>query len=288
MATYQLEPFLWYHKLAIIVVTFVLSAASQKLIEDPLRRAKPFKVPKQAFTLMGSNMALIAAVTFIIPQVVAPEEHEEIAVSECVGADAFLSDCEEPGTSGEPMIPATQVQREAEEPTYPECNIPDGYTNFDRSSCSLGAPEDSAELKIAVIGGESSESITTQAVADMWSGWKKADKEVLVMAELPHFNQMNVPTCVASNPDQLVEKCSLDADDLIGDRGTILADTAQQHSSSVALYDPTLGLCDDQRCYSVVGGLITRYDHHHLSSDFARSYSTDFMRFLEKHGGSNA
>ncbi|MFD6814932.1 acyltransferase family protein [Enteractinococcus coprophilus] len=373
VATYQLEPFLWYQKLVIIVVTFVLSAASQKLVEDPLRRAKPFKVPRRAFTLMASNMALIAAVTFFIPQVVAPETHEEIAVSECVGADAFLSDCEELGTNGEPKIPATQVQVEAEEPTYPECNIPDGYTNFDRSGCSLGAPEDSAALKIAVIGdsharawlplfdelgrennwniqgytksgctpvplssaapgtsgagrdsadacaefvvnssedfqhdaeldlivtaaaatdrdfygadGESSESITTQAVADMWSAWKKADKEVLVMGELPHFNQMNVPTCVASNPGQIAEECSQNVEGLIGDRGTILADTALQHSSSVKFYDPTPGLCDDQRCYSMVGGLITRYDHHHVSSDFARSYSADFMRFLEEHRG---
>src|SRR5699024_4312356 len=152
VATYLLEPFVWYQKLVIIVVTFVLSAASQKLIEDPLRRAKPFKVPRRAFTLMASNMALIALVTFMTPQLLAPETHEEIAISDCVGADAFLANCEDPGTSGEPKIPATQVQQEAEEPTYPECNIPDGDTDFDRSGCSLGVPEDSADFKIAVIG----------------------------------------------------------------------------------------------------------------------------------------
>src|SRR5699024_2918241 len=69
LASYQLEPFLWPHKLGLILITFLLSAASQKLIEDPLRRAKPFKVPKRAFTLMASNMAIIAAVTFLLPQV---------------------------------------------------------------------------------------------------------------------------------------------------------------------------------------------------------------------------
>ena len=371
VATYQLEPFVWYQKLLIILVTFVLSAFSQKLIEDPLRRAKPFKVPRRAFTLMASNMALIGAVTFITPQLLAPETHEEIAISECVGADAFLANCEDPGTSGEPKIPATQVQQEAEEPTYPECNIPDGYTDFDRSNCSLGAPEDSADLKVAVIGdsharawlplfdelgkennwniqgytksgctpvplssaapetsgsgrdaadacaefvtdsseefqqdadldvivtaasptdrsfydedGKSSEAIASQAVADMWATWEDADKEVVVMGEVPHFNDINVPTCIASNPDQLVEECSQSADKLIDDRGTILADTAQQHESSVNFYDPTAGLCDEDRCYSMVGGLVTRYDHHHLSKDFARSYSADFMNFLNAH-----
>lgn len=373
VATYQLESFLWFQKLVIIVVTFVLSAASQKLIEDPLRRAKPFKVPRRAFTLMASNMALIAAVTFITPQLLAPETHEEIAISDCVGADAFLANCEDPGTSGEPKIPATQVQHEAEEPTYPECGIPDGYTDFDRSGCSLGAPQNSADLQVAVIGdsharawlplfdelgkennwniqgytksgctpvplssaapgtggsgresadacaefvvkssekfqndddldvivtaasptdktfydedGNSSDAVAMESLANMWTAWKNADKQVVVMGEVPHFEDVNVPTCVASNPGQLIEECSQNADDLIGNRGTILTDTAEQHESSVKFYDPTAGLCDDARCYSVVGGLITRYDTHHLSSDFARSYSADFMDFLKANGG---
>src|SRR5699024_518180 len=56
--------------------------------------------------------------------------------------------------------------------------------------------------------GESSKAIASQAVADMWATWEDADKEVVVMGEVPHFNDINVPTCIASNPDQLVEECS--------------------------------------------------------------------------------
>lgn len=371
IATYQLDPFLWYHKLIVILVTFSLSAASQRFIEDPLRQARPFKVPRRAFSLMASNMVLIATITYVTPQVLAPDSNEQVAISSCVGADAFLSDCEDPGTSGGPTISAQQVQREAEEPLMPECNIPDGFTDFDRSDCSLGAPEESADLKIAVLGdsharawlplfdeigkqnnwnvqgytksgctpvplssvspgsdqasrdaatacedfvmessqafqddpnldlivtaasptdrdfytssGESSEEHTTTALQEMWSQWDKAGKNVVVMGEVPHFGDMEGPTCVVSNPDDVMDECSLSREEAIGAKDRSLTSAANQDGAPVAFYDPVPGVCDEDRCYSMVGGLITRYDHHHLSSDFARSYGKDFVRFLEEH-----
>ena len=57
VATYQIESFTWPYKFGVIALTFILSAASQRFIEDPMRHAKPFKIPKRAFTLMASNMA---------------------------------------------------------------------------------------------------------------------------------------------------------------------------------------------------------------------------------------
>src|SRR5699024_8455166 len=48
IAGYQLDPFSWPYKLIILVLTFALAAASQYLIEDPLRHAKLFKVPWRA------------------------------------------------------------------------------------------------------------------------------------------------------------------------------------------------------------------------------------------------
>src|SRR5699024_12452206 len=59
IAGYQLDPFSWPYKLIILVLTFALAAASQYLIEDPLRHAKLFKVPWRAFTLMTSSMIKI-------------------------------------------------------------------------------------------------------------------------------------------------------------------------------------------------------------------------------------
>src|SRR5699024_12212873 len=76
IAGYQLDPFSWPYKLIILVLTFALAAASQYLIEDPLRHAKLFKVPWRAFTLMTSSMIIIGSVTFFLPQAVSPETED--------------------------------------------------------------------------------------------------------------------------------------------------------------------------------------------------------------------
>lgn len=369
VASYQLEPFTWPHKIAVIVLTFVLSAASQRFIEDPLRHARPFKVPTRAFALMASNMAVIAAITFFMPQLLSPDTNEEVAVSECIGADTLLAGCDDPGTNGEPLISATQVQKEEEEPTYTECNIPDGYTDFDRTGCSLGASEESAELTIAVIGdsharawlpmfdelgqennwniqgytksgctpvplstappetdqagqetseaceefvlnsseefqnddtidvvvtaasptdrdfyddnGESSDALAMDALNEMWQQWEDAGKDVVVMGEVPHFGDLDGPTCAVSHPDDIQEECSLPTDEVLNSKDTVMKSAAQESAGAAALYDPVPGICDEERCYSMVGNLITRYDHHHLSSDFAKSFGPDFARFLK-------
>lgn len=369
IAGYQLESFTWPYKLGLIVLTFILSAASQRFIEDPLRHAKPFKVPTRAFGLMASNMALIAIVTFFLPQALVPQTQEEVSVSECVGADALLTDCQDPGIHGEPIIPATQVQTEAEEPEYTECVAPENYDGGEPSGCSLGAPEDSADMTIAVLGdsharawlpmfeeigeennwniqgytksgctpvplssaepdadqankktsdsctkfirdasdkfvnedidlvvtaaspvdrsfynedGETSEEIAMDALNDMWQEWKDAGKDVVVIGEVPHFEDVEGPTCVISNPEDIVDECSKPADEVIDGRQSILRSAAQAADTPVELYDPVPGICDDERCYSMVGQLITRYDHHHLSSDFARSFGDDFVSFVQE------
>src|SRR5699024_6578583 len=102
VATYQIESFTWPYKIGVIALTFILSAASQRFIEDPMRHAKPFKIPKRAFTLMASNMAIIAALTFFIPQLLAPDTNQEVAIEECTGANALLNNCDDKGTEGQP------------------------------------------------------------------------------------------------------------------------------------------------------------------------------------------
>lgn len=369
VAGYQLDSFTWPYKLAVIVLTFMLSAASQRFIEDPLRRAKPFKVPKRAFGLMATNMAAIAAITFLVPQFLSPDTNEEVAVTDCIGADALLSECEDLGTEGDPLISATQVETEAEEPDYTECIIPDGYTDVEPTGCSLGASEDSADKTIAVLGdsharawlpmideigeqnnwhiqgftksgctpvplasatsdedtaaqeisdacrdfvqessqtfqdsdidmvitaaspidrefyndaGDTSDEIAMDALNDMWQQWAEAGKDVVVIGEVPHFEELDGPTCVISNPEDIIDECSLPADEVLNGRQTILKSAAQESASPVSLYDPVPGICDDERCYSMVGNLITRYDHHHLSNDFARSFGDDFVSFVKE------
>lgn len=372
IATYQFDPFTWPYKLAIAVLTFALAAASQRLIEDPLRHAKRFKVPWRAFTLMTSSMAVIGASTFLLPQFVGPETDEEVAIEECTGANALLSACDDKGLSGKPDIPATQVQMEEEEPNHTECNLPSGPTDDVAKGCSIGAPEDSADFTIAVIGdsharawlpmmeeigtennwniqgytksgctpvplsgtdpdsdqaqqeeadacedfidkaseefqsnedidaiimaasptdrdfydesGESSDEIAKDALNEMWQSWEDAGKDVIVIGEVPHFGDVNGPTCVESHPDNIAEACSLPADEVLESKNTIMRWAANDATAPINFYDPVPGICDDKRCYSMVGRLITRYDHHHLSSDFARSYGANFVSYIRHKG----
>lgn len=368
VAEYQLEPFTWPYKFGVIALTFILSAASQRLIEDPLRHAKPFKIPTRAFTLMASNMAIIAAFTFFLPQALSPDTNEEVAIEECTGANALLNDCQDKGLGGQPAIAATQVQKEEEEDTFPECLVPPGKTDFDRSDCSLGASEKAADYTLAILGdsharawlpmlddigkrnnwniqgytksactpvplsnaapdtdqageeesdacedfildsseefqesddidavitaaspadksfydetGESSDKIAIDALNTMWQEWEDAGKNVVVIGEVPHFEELNGPTCVESNPNNIAEECSMPANEVIEGRGTVLTSAAEADLSPGNFYDPVPGICDDERCYSMVGDLITRYDHHHLSSDFAKSFSSNFVNFI--------
>src|SRR5699024_11102561 len=93
----------------------------------------------------------------------------------------------------------------------------------------------------------------------------------VVIGEVPHFEDVNGPTCVESNPDNIVDACSLPADDVIEGRDSIMKWAAEDSTTPIDFYDPVPGICDTERCYSMVGNLITRYDHHHPSADFARS-----------------
>lgn len=152
IATYMLDEFKWPHKIGIIVLTFVLAAFSQRLIEDPLRHAKYFKVPVRTFTAMAATIALIAAGTSVLPRVYASDYTDRVSLSDCTGANAILTGCSDPGLEGEPLIPPAQVAGEKSEQPYPECFIPKGKTDFDRSGCSLGAAPEDSELTIAIFG----------------------------------------------------------------------------------------------------------------------------------------
>src|SRR5699024_9750647 len=331
VATYQIESFTWPHKIGVIALTFILSAASQRFIEDPMRHAKPFKIPKRAFTLMASNMAIIAALTFFIPQLLAPDTNQEVAIEECTGANALLNNCDNKGLEGQPEIPPTQVQREAEEPDYTECIVPDGYTDFDRTGCSLGASEESAEFTIAVLGDsharawlplledigkqnnwniqgyaksacspvplsrakpdaagadreaaegctefvmetakelaedpdidiiataslantesfyledetQASDAAIVESIGSMWESWNEAGKTVVAMGEVPHFSDVEAPTCIAENSSDIAAKCTGSYEEEYDSLRKLITTTAKNNSSDAHLYDPVPAL----------------------------------------------
>src|SRR5699024_11137002 len=87
-----------------------------------------------------------------IPQLLAPNTNQEVTIEECTGANALLNNCDNKGLEGQPDIPPTQVADQKTNQAYPECFIPAGETDFDRSDCSLGADPDEADVTIAVFG----------------------------------------------------------------------------------------------------------------------------------------
>src|SRR5699024_9842717 len=127
-----------------------------------------------------------------------------------------------------------------------------------------------------------SDKLAIDALTDMWQDWNDAGKAVVVIGEVPHFEELNALTCIESNRKDVADACSVPSDEVVGGRGTILTSAAESGPSSINFYDPVPGVCDDDHCYSMVGDLITRYDHHHLSADFARSYGSNFVDFMKE------
>ena len=369
IATYLLDQYRWPHKFVIIALTIVLAAASQKFIEDPLRQAKYFKIPSRAFFAMGTSLALIATTTLVVPRLYASEYTDNVAASECTGAGALLENCSDKGFEGEALVPPAQVEEEKSEHPYPECFIPLGETDFDRSDCSLGANPGEADLTIAVFGSSharmwlplfdeigkaqnwniqgyaksacspvpldktspdasgaeledgqacdefvvdtaeelkndpdidvivtaslgagsdyyldngdtASDKDKITAIDEMWQEWHDAGKEVITMGEVPYYNDIEAPTCVDTHAGSIATDCSASYEDSVASRGVFQRITAKEGTAEISFYDPTKGVCKDDRCYSMVGNLITRYDAHHLSADFVKSYATDFTDFM--------
>jgi peptidoglycan/LPS O-acetylase OafA/YrhL len=371
VASYLLEEVRWPQKIAIIILTFILAALSQRYIEDPLRRAQFFKLPRRAFVAMVTSLVVITISFTVVPQYLETDSPDTVAMADCTGADALLAECADQGLDGEPLIGAALVSKEKSEPPYPECFIPGGKTDFDRSDCSLGVAPEDAELTIAMFGSsharmwlpmldnvgkehnwniqgytksgcapvplaltspkdngadreenEACDHFVThtaeflalnpeidviatasvgsghdyymtngtlatdrqkiEAIDNMWQRWIDAGKTVITFAEVPYFSDVDAPLCVEKYAHEIATKCTVSYEEAISDRGVFQRRTAAEGKADVRLYDPAEGMCEEGKCYSMVGKLITRYDHSHLSEHFVRSYSTDFANFMYK------
>ena len=371
VASYLLEEVRWSQKIAIIILTFILAALSQRYIEDPLRRAQFFKLPRRAFVAMVTSLVVITISFTVVPQYLETDSPDTVAMAECTGADALLAECADQGLDGEPLIGAALVSKEKSEPPYPECFIPGGKTDFDRSDCSLGAAPEDAELTIAMFGSsharmwlpmldkvgrennwniqgytksgcsplpldvtspddtgstredneacdafvtETAEALANdpnvdiiatasmeggsdyhlsngevateqqiiEAIDTMWQHWIDHGKKVITFTEVPHFGDIEAPTCVETNPDEAPAECTVSYEEGITDRPVFQRMTAAEGQADVEVYDPAMGMCNDNTCYSLVGNLITRYDNHHLSEHFVQSYSEDFVEFMHE------
>ena len=103
--------------------------------------------------------------------------------------------------------------------------------------------------------------------AAAWSELVAGGKRIVVLAAVPRTTGENVPTCVASHPDDPLA-CSVS-------RATALpADVMVQaverlSNPRVQLIDLTDRYCDEERCYPVVGDVLVYRDFGHLSAEYS-------------------
>ena len=120
----------------------------------------------------------------------------------------------------------------------------------------------------------------TEGFTSLWQSWIDAGKEVAVIREVPRLGNKNVPTCVATSPQDplacaVSRKQGLDVPQNLGK--ALKSETAPEGLVQANLTD---SICDENTCYPVIGSLITYYDQSHLSHDFARSLAPELGRQL--------
>lgn len=133
--------------------------------------------------------------------------------------------------------------------------------------------------------GNSGTDVTDQGFDELWQRWQDAGKDVVVFKETPHFGdvEIDIPQCIESHPDSAAEDCSETVENTSQRRANLTA-AAESSDAVTATFDPNPGLCRDGRCYGLVGGMVAYYDHHHLASDFVRTYIDSFEAELDEQG----
>ncbi|WP_434923084.1 acyltransferase family protein [Glutamicibacter sp. PAEs-4] len=121
-----------------------------------------------------------------------------------------------------------------------------------------------------------------KAYEEILEEWSDTGADVAVIRDTswPGETLDNVPDCVASNPND-PDECTGDADDWIPMDPQADAVKALEDPSVVQI-DMNDQLCEEDRCYSVVGGIVAYWDHSHLSETFAGSLSPTLESRLKK------
>ncbi|WP_277246274.1 acyltransferase family protein [Micrococcus terreus] len=127
------------------------------------------------------------------------------------------------------------------------------------------------------IGKDTSETASTEALHRMWSDWQDAGKEVFVFEESPHFGELDVPTCIET-ADDVKSDCSVSLSKATERNARLTKAVENGDPAIVGSFSSMDGVCRDDRCYGLVGGLISYYDHSHYSVEF----STSFRRSIEQ------
>lgn len=134
---------------------------------------------------------------------------------------------------------------------------------------------------------ESSEKPAMQAYEKLMKKWADTGAKVTVIHDTawPAATMENVPDCVATNSEDL-SKCSGKAEDWIPKDPQFDAVKAI-NDPNIASVDMNDQLCEEGRCYTVIGGILAYWDHSHLSATYAETLSKTLGSRIEKSLGSD-
>lgn len=122
----------------------------------------------------------------------------------------------------------------------------------------------------------------TEGFTALWESWTQRGKKVVVLQEVPRLGNKNVPTCVATNPED-PQACSVTREKGLSIRHNLhKALESKTAPKGIVHADLTNSICSADRCFAVLGSLITYYDQSHLSHDFARSLAPELGKQLAK------
>nr|WP_281069206.1 acyltransferase family protein [Paeniglutamicibacter terrestris] len=359
----------WYHEAGIVLLTFVLAAVAQRLVEDPLRFGALLQPVRNTLIFALAGMVVLAGVSWAGTAASSASANlPRLPITDsCYGARAMEhpADCQPVASAFAPYPSAVAVSQQVRAPMFPGCEA--DTLQAGESSCLLGE-RNHPRLRIAVVGDshasawlpaleliakergwelvthirsgcspslaalKGSETLggtaqrlctdsiralgpklaadpsidaivvaaqgnkrtwvsspgyefthpATQGFTSLWKSWSDAGKKVVVLHELPRLGDTNVPTCVASNPEDPLA-CSVTRK-----VGTSITPNLQRALASdeapkgILSVDLTDHLCSDTRCFAVIGSLITYYDKSHLSHDFSASLAPALAKGLAK------
>src|SRR5690606_39948965 len=108
-----------------------------------------------------------------------------------------------------------------------------------------------------------------RGVARAWRALEAAGATVVTIIDTPWVG-IDVPECVASNPDRLT-RCAADREQALADSAGEFQEIALAEVPSARAIDLTDYICPQSECAPVIGDVLVWRDGHHLTATYSRS-----------------
>lgn len=119
-------------------------------------------------------------------------------------------------------------------------------------------------------------------LARTWRALGKSGATVIVLVDTPFFG-IDVPECVAENPDNL-SACAVPRSEALSASAAPLQATALEQTPRVQVIDLNDYICPKERCAAVVGNVLVMRDSHHLTATYVRSLAPRLAEALHEAG----